>query len=78
MKYKVVWQDEAVANLLTIREGIEEVSQSIETANEIISVIYARTEDLADFPHRYAVYPDRPMLRRMVVRKDFLRILSNH
>ena len=39
-EYKVIWQDEAYSNLLTIREEIEKVSCSIETANSILSMIF--------------------------------------
>ena len=36
MEYKVIWQDEAVANLLVIRKAIEEVSHSKEIADRIL------------------------------------------
>ena len=69
--YKVLWQDTAISNLLNIRESIEEVACSTEIADNIISSIYERTEELADFPNRYPIYPDRPILRRMVVSRDY-------
>ena len=70
-KYQVVWQEAAYLNLLNIREEIEKASQSIEIANKILSVIYNRTEDLANFPNRYPSYLDRPQLRRMVISSDY-------
>ena len=69
--YKVFWQDEAYSNLLTIREQIEKVSCSAEIENKLLGVIYERTEELANFPNRYPVYPDRPALRRMVINRDY-------
>ena len=70
-KYKILWQDEAYVNLLTISEEIEKVSCSVEIANNIISMIYERIVALSDFPYRYPIYPDRPSFRRMVVNRDY-------
>ena len=71
MKYKEIWQDEAYANLLTIREEIEKVSRSAESANNILGAICDRTDALTDFPYRDPIYSDRPALRRMVVNNDY-------
>jgi len=70
-EYKVIWQDTAYANLLTIREEIEKVSYSVESADNTLTAIYERTEALTRFPNRHPIYPDRPALRRMVVNRDY-------
>ena len=70
-EYRIVWQDEAYANLLSIRDDIERASYSVEIANKVLGMSYARVEELTRFPYRYPVFPDRPILRRMVVDKDY-------
>lgn len=72
MQYKVIWLNEAIHELQTIRFYIEEIKKAPAAAQKLVEKIYNIAGELTDFPAaRGHIDQFKPKFRNLVVAKNY-------